>query len=105
MIIKGAQKLVYVGLGEGIEPTIGQDNSRSKKCMDIWKYTNRMRLLTGGNLNSTNCDVVEKERAKRKVMEYNWQNGVLMFLNLVDRKKIVEISRWGLGTLMNKEFW
>lgn len=84
--------MVYVGLGERIEPTIGQDNSRSKKCMDIWKDTNCMRLFTGGNLNSTNCDVVEKARAKRKVMEYYWQNGVLMFLNLVvpkldDRKK------------------
>jgi hypothetical protein len=42
-----------------------------------------MRLLISGNLNSTNCDVVKKERAKRKVMEYYWQDGVLMFLNLV----------------------
>jgi hypothetical protein len=101
---------VYVGLGEGIEPTIGQDNSRSKKFIDIWKDTNCMRLLTGGNLNSTNCDVIKKERAKSKVMEYYWQNGLLMFLNLVvpkldDRKQIVEISTWGFGTLMNKEFW
>jgi hypothetical protein len=95
LIIKGGQELVYVGLGEGIETTIGQDNSRSKRCMDIWKYINCMRLLTCGSLNSTNCDVVKKKGAKRKVMEYYWQDGVLMFLNLVvlkldDREEIVE---------------
>jgi hypothetical protein len=86
---------VYVGLGEGIEPTIGQDNSRSKRCMNIWKDINCMRPLTNGSLNFTNCDVVEKERTKKKVMEYYWQDGVLMFLNLVvfkldDRNEIVE---------------
>ncbi len=95
MIIKGAQELAYVGMGEGIEPTTGQDNTRSKRCMNIWKDINCMKLLTGGSLNFTNCDVVKKERAKKKVMEYYWQDGVLMFLNLVvfkldDRNEIVE---------------
>jgi len=97
LIIKGAQELVYVGLGEGIKPTIGQDNSKSKRCPDIWKNINCMKLFTGGNLNFTNYDVVEKERAKRKVMEYYWQDGMLMFLNLVvpklkDGEKIVNWS-------------
>jgi hypothetical protein len=57
---------MYVGVGEGIEPTIGQNNSRFKICMDIWKDINCMRLLIGGNLNSTNCDVVEKERPRER---------------------------------------
>jgi len=97
LIIEGAQELVYVGLGEGIKPTIGQDNSKSKRCLDISKNINYMKLFTGGNLNFTNYDVVEKERAKRKVMEYYWQDGMLMFLNLVvpklkDREKIVNWS-------------
>jgi hypothetical protein len=93
---------MHVGLGKGIEPTIGQDNSRSKKCMDIWKDINCMRLLTGGSLNSTNCDVIDKEKAKRKVMEYYLQNGVLMYLNLFvhkldDKKEIVENIHMGIG--------
>lgn len=55
-----------MGLGEQIEPTIGQDNSRFKRCMDIWKDINCMRLLIGGSLNSTDCDVVEIGEGQEK---------------------------------------
>lgn len=70
--------------------------------MDIWKDINYMKLLAGGSLNSTNCDVVKKEKAKRKVMEYYWQDGMLMFLNLVilkldDREEIVENIHMKIG--------
>ncbi len=42
-----------------------------QKCLDIWKDVNYMKLLTGGDINSSVFDFAEKERAKRKVMKYN----------------------------------
>jgi len=39
---------------------------------------NCMKLLSRGNINAKIFDVVEKDRAKCRVMNYNWDNDVLM---------------------------
>jgi hypothetical protein len=50
--------------------------------------------------------ILEEDRAKRKVMKYNWHNDVLMFPNLVvrrldERENIVHFIHERLGILMN----
>jgi hypothetical protein len=42
-----------------------------------------MKLLTRGDINAKIFDVVEKYKAKCKVMNYNWNNDVLIFQDLV----------------------
>lgn len=44
---------------------------------------NCMELLSKGDINAKIFDVVEKDKEKRKVMNYNWNNDVLMFQDLV----------------------
>jgi hypothetical protein len=50
--------------------------------------------------------ILEENRAKRRVVKYNWHNDVLMFLNLVvlrleERENIVHFIHERLGILMN----
>jgi hypothetical protein len=42
-----------------------------------------MKLLVGHCFGSKNYDLAEKEKARHKVMRYNWNNEVLMFQGLV----------------------
>jgi hypothetical protein len=44
---------------------------------------NCMKLLIGGDINAEVFDIVKKENTKRRVMNYNWHNDVLMFQDLV----------------------
>jgi hypothetical protein len=40
------------------------EDTRSEKCLDIWKDGTCMGLLTKNNFGSKTCDLIEKEKAK-----------------------------------------
>ncbi len=55
------------------------DQENTQKILDIWMDVNCIKLLTRGDSNAKIFDAVEKERVKRKVMNYNRHNDVFMF--------------------------
>jgi len=82
-----------------------QESSNIIKCLDIYKDINYMKLLTRETLILIFL-ILEENRAKRKVMKYNWHNDVLMFPNLVvprleERENIIHFIHERLGILMN----
>ncbi len=79
-----------------------QESLDIQKCLDIWKDVNCMKLLIGGDINFGVSDFVEKDRAKCRVMKYNYHNDVLMFHNSVvpifkERKSIVHVVHNEIG--------
>jgi hypothetical protein len=53
------------------------------KQMDIWKDETCMVLLSGGILDQVLNDVVEVDRAKRRLLNYHWREDTLFFKDLV----------------------
>jgi hypothetical protein len=62
-----------------------EDNGveETRKHMDIWKDETCMILLFGGTLDQVLDDVVEVDRAKRRLLNYHWRKDTLFFKNLV----------------------
>jgi hypothetical protein len=61
-----------------------------------------MKLLTKGNINSSDLNFAKKNRAKRRVMKYNWHNDVLIFPNpvvprLEEKENIVHFIHEEIG--------
>jgi hypothetical protein len=61
-----------------------------------------MKLLTRRNINYGVSNFVEKDRAKHRVMKYNWHNDVLMYHNLVvlrleEKESIVNVIHKEIG--------
>jgi hypothetical protein len=61
-----------------------------------------MKLSIGRNINAKVIDIMEKERAKCKIMNYNWHNNVLMFQDLMvprleERDEIVNMIHEEIG--------
>jgi hypothetical protein len=51
--------------------------------MDIWKDETYMVLLSGGTLDQVLDDVVDIDRAKRRLLNYHWREDRLFFKDLV----------------------
>jgi hypothetical protein len=73
--------------------------------MDIWKDETYMVLLSGGTLDQVlDDDVIEVDRAKRRLLNYHWKENMLFFKNLIvpkpkEKKALVkniheEIGHW-----------
>jgi len=62
-----------------------EDNGveETAKQMDIWKDETCMVLLSGGILDQVLNDVVEVDRAKRRLLNYHWTEDTLFFKDLV----------------------
>jgi hypothetical protein len=55
-----------------------------------------MKLFISDVFGPKTCDLVEKERDRRKIMKYNWNNELLMFQGVIvpkpeDRKGILNV--------------
>ncbi len=61
----------------------GIDEDVQNNHLDIWEDELSMKLLVGGLLGQNGHDVVDIERAKRRVMCYHWQEYTLYFQDLV----------------------
>jgi len=51
--------------------------------MDIWKDETCMVMLSGGTSDQVLDDAVEIDRAKRRLLNYNWRENILFFKDLV----------------------
>ncbi len=63
---------------------------------------NCMKLLARRDINAKVFYTIEKERAKHKIMNYNWHNDALMFQDLVvprleERDEIVNMIHEEIG--------
>jgi hypothetical protein len=61
-------------------------------------------LLVGRDINAKVFETIKKERAKHKIMNYNWHNDVLMFQDLVvprleERNEVVNMIHEEIGHL------
>jgi hypothetical protein len=54
--------------------------------MDIWKDEPCMTLLSGGTLDQVLNDVIEVDRAKKRLLNYQWREDTSSFKNLVVQK-------------------
>jgi hypothetical protein len=54
-----------------------------EKQMDIWKDETCMVLLSGGIMDQVLDDVIEVDRAKRRLLNCHWREDTLFYKNLI----------------------
>jgi hypothetical protein len=84
-LICKAQEMVDADVNSIDVSNSEEDNGveETGKQMDIWKDETCMVLLSGGTLDQVLNDVIEIDRAKRRLLNYHWRKDMLFFKDLV----------------------